>query len=58
MSRSKPKHDRQKVTTTLSAKLWKDLQVAAINEDRDANDILEELIEGYLKKPKQKGGAK
>jgi len=41
---------RIKVTTTLRSDLWKALQVEAINQDRDANEILEELMAAYLKK--------
>jgi len=49
---------RVKVTTTLDGALWRELQIQALNEDRDANDILEELMAGYLKKRtgKRKGG--
>jgi hypothetical protein len=44
---------RIKVTTTIEESLWRRLQVQAIKQGRDANDILEELITSYLKK---KGG--
>ena len=48
---------RVKVTTTLDGSLWRDLQIQALTEDRDANDILEELMAGYLKRTrKRKGG--
>ena len=44
------------MTTTLSADLWKELQIEAIKQGRDANDIIEELLAAYLKKTKKKGG--
>lgn len=47
---------RMKVTTTLSADLWKALQIEAIKQGRDANDIIEELLASYLKKTRKKGG--
>jgi hypothetical protein len=47
---------RVKVTTTLSADLWKELQIEAIKQGRDANDIIEELMASYLKKTKRKEG--
>jgi hypothetical protein len=47
---------RQKVTTTLARDLWQELQIEALRQRRDANDILEELIKEYLSKTKQKGG--
>jgi hypothetical protein len=48
---------RVKVTTTLNGELWRELQIRALTEGRDANDILEELMAGYLKrKAKSKGG--
>ena len=47
---------RMKVTTTLSADLWKALQIEAIKQGRDANDIIEELLASYLKKIRKKGG--
>jgi len=47
---------RMKVTTTLSADLWKALQIEAIKQGRDANDIIEELLASYLKKTIKKGG--
>lgn len=46
---------RMKVTTTLSVDLWKGLQIEAIKQGRDANDILEELLASYLKRAKKKG---
>lgn len=45
-----------KVTTTLATDLWKALQIEAIRQGRDANDILEKLMASYLKKAKKKGG--
>jgi len=47
---------RVKVTTTLSPDLWKELQIEAIKQERDANDIIEELLASYLKKPRRKEG--
>ncbi len=47
---------RVKVTTTLAGDLWQALQIEAIKQKRDANDILEELMARYLKKVKGKGG--
>ena len=47
---------RVKVTTTLSPDLWKELQIEAIKQERDANDIIEKLLASYLKKPRRKEG--
>ena len=44
---------RKMVTTTLRSDLWRELQMRALTEDRNANDILEELIESYLKRPRK-----
>ena len=41
---------RKMVTTTLRSDLWRELQMRALVEDRNANDILEELIAAYLKR--------
>jgi hypothetical protein len=46
---------RIKVTTTIEESLWRRLQVSAIKQGKDVNDILEVLIAGYLKSAK-KGG--
>lgn len=48
--------DRIRVTTTLSENLWRALQIEAINQRRDLNDILEELMAAYLKR--RKGGGR
>lgn len=47
---------RVKVTTTLDAELWQELQIQAVREKSYANDIMERLIADYLKKVKK--GAK
>ncbi len=47
---------RAKVTTTLDAELWQELQIQAVREKSYANDIMERLIADYLKKVKK--GAK
>lgn len=47
---------RRVFTTTLRVDLVQRLQVDAIKRGVNANDILEELLEGYLKKAEQKGG--
>jgi hypothetical protein len=49
---------RKMVTTTLRQDLWRGLQVRALNEGRNANDVLEELIAAYLKKPLRRKGGK
>jgi len=54
--KTKKKEDkpmRKMVTTTLRSDLWRELQMRALTEDRNANDILEELIESYLKRPRK-----
>ena len=51
--KAKKKEDkpmRKMVTTTLRLDLWRELQMRALVEDRNANDILEELIAAYLKR--------
>ncbi len=47
--------DRIRITTTLSEKLWRELQHDALDKKTDCNAILEKLIAGYLRKRK-KGG--
>jgi hypothetical protein len=42
----KPK--RKRVVTTLREDLWRNLQVEAAKRGVDANDILEDLIAGFL----------
>lgn len=37
-----------KFTTTLNENLIKDLKIKAIEENKNVNEILEELIKGYL----------
>ena len=44
---------RAKVTTTLDAELWQELQIQAVREKSYANDIMERLIAEYLKKVKE-----
>jgi len=50
----KPKKEgkpmRVKVTTTLDATLWQELQIQCIKEKAYANEILEKLIADYLKR--------
>ena len=46
---------RVKVTTTLDGALWEALQIECVKQKCDANDILEKLIAGYLKKKGGKG---
>lgn len=41
---------RKAVTTTFKSELWRNLQIQALNEGRDVNEILEELAEAYLKR--------
>ncbi len=50
--KNKPK--RIKVTTTLDATLWEELQIQALREKSYANEILEKLIAEYLNKVKKK----
>jgi hypothetical protein len=47
------KRVRAKVTTTLDAELWQELQIQALREKSYANDIMERLIAEYLKKVKE-----
>ncbi|MBI4523937.1 MAG: hypothetical protein HY695_09025 [Deltaproteobacteria bacterium] len=47
---------RVKVTTTLDGALWEALQIEAIKQKRDCNEILENLMASYLKKATKKGG--
>jgi hypothetical protein len=39
---------RKAVTTTFKSELWRNLQIQALTEGRDVNEILEELAEAYL----------
>ena len=47
---------RKMISTTLRVDLWDRLRMDAIKRGLDANDILEELLEAYLKKAERKGG--
>ena len=47
---------RKMISTTLRVDLWQGIQVEAIKQGVNANDILEKLIEAYLKKAPRKGG--
>ena len=53
VSKKEKKPLRAKVTTTLDAELWQELQIQALREKSYANDILEKLIAEYLKKVKK-----
>ena len=44
---------RIKVTTTIQEGLWRRLQVSAVKQGYDVNDILEMLIADYLKDSKR-----
>lgn len=44
---------RVRFHTTIDEKLKKDIQVKATLEGRNVNDILEELIENYLRSDKE-----
>jgi hypothetical protein len=41
---------RRAVTTTFNAELWRKLQIQALNEGRDVNELLEELAQAYLRR--------
>jgi len=41
---------RRAVTTTFNSELWRKLQIQALNEGRDVNQILEELAQAYLER--------
>lgn len=47
---------RKMISTTLRADLWDRLRMNALKRGVNANDILEELLEAYLKKAERKGG--
>lgn len=40
---------KQKFTTTIDSKLLEEIKIQAIREKRSVSDILEEMIEKYLK---------
>lgn len=40
---------KKKLTTTLDAELIKQIKIKALQEEKNVNDILEELISDYLK---------
>ena len=44
---------RKKVTTTIQEGLWRRLQVRAVQQGFDVNDVLEVLIADYLKDSKR-----
>jgi hypothetical protein len=48
--RREEKPMRKAVTTTFKSELWRNLQIQALTEGRDVNEILEELAEAYLKR--------
>lgn len=43
---------RKQITTTLDEELLKEFRKIAIDEDRNLNEILEELMEKYIKEKK------
>lgn len=45
---------RKKFTTTLDQQVIRDLKLLAIQEQTDANKIIERLIQEYLKKQEEK----
>jgi hypothetical protein len=49
-SKKRGKPMRVKVTTTIRGDLWEALRIECVKQKLDANDILEKLIETYLKK--------
>jgi hypothetical protein len=48
--RREQKPMRRAVTTTFNSELWRKLQIQALNEGRDVNQILEELAQAYLER--------
>ncbi len=44
-----------KTSLNLPAALWKRVKIRALEEDRNAQDIVIEMLEKYLRKPR-KGG--
>jgi hypothetical protein len=58
----KPKKEgkpmRKMISTTLRVDLWQRLQFDAIKRGVNANDILEQVLEAYLKKAERKGGGR
>ena len=47
---------RKKTSLALPEGLWKRLRMRALEEDRDAQDIVAELIETWLQRVEKKGG--
>ncbi|MDQ6891533.1 MAG: hypothetical protein M3167_02505 [Acidobacteriota bacterium] len=47
---------RKATSIRLPEGLWRDLRIRALEEGRDAQDILAELIERYLRKERRKHG--
>jgi hypothetical protein len=46
----------KKTSMKLPEDLWKKLRIRALEEGRDAQNIVAELIEGYLERSGKKGG--
>lgn len=48
MGRPRKNDNRYKFTTTIEKDLIENIKIMAIKENRDVNDILEQLIKQYL----------
>lgn len=44
------KKKKVKFTTTIDEQLLKEIKIKAVKEDKNVNDIIEELIRKYLKR--------
>lgn len=44
------KETKVKPNITMKESVWKDLKIRAIQEDKSASEIIEKLVEEYLKK--------
>jgi len=50
MGRPNGNKDRENFTTTLNKKILKDIRLTSLNEGRNINEIIEELLVKYMSK--------
>lgn len=44
----------RRTTVYLSEKTWKDLKISAVEDDKNVSQIIENLVDGYLKRRKRR----
>jgi hypothetical protein len=54
--KKEPSEERFRTSMFLPAKLWLDVRTLALQDGRDAQEIVQEALEAYMKKKREKGG--